>query len=296
MELPNFLNELDGNKEASANPNPEPGHAGKGNKSRGWRPGSGATAESAEPAGRAEGEKTAVRVDADPVAAAQWAFRKAYPGGALDEDAAAHVRAAHASIKPVATAFRRHGSSIVRSEEAMRRALARSYQVAEALRDQPAVLNALLEERRIKATKPIRDNIFLATLRLVCPEVAPDTANRWASALAYAAANNCSFETVPEFLRNTGIREAADSWAELRRAAKSPSRKTVAKADPMERLRENSSDIELPDDLLDPSTSCGPFLVIGDRIHNRLVALATITDSRIVEAAIRHAARPKKNP
>ncbi|MDX9862621.1 MAG: hypothetical protein RBS99_17070, partial [Rhodospirillales bacterium] len=58
MELLNFLNELDGDKEASADPAPEPGHAGKGKKSRSRRPGSGASAESAEPSGRAEGEKT----------------------------------------------------------------------------------------------------------------------------------------------------------------------------------------------------------------------------------------------
>jgi len=292
MELPNFLNELDGNKEASANPNPEPGHAGKGKKSRGWRPGSGATAECAEPAGRAEGEKTAVRVDADPVAAAQWAFRKAYPDGALDEDAAAHVRAARASLKPVAAAFKRHGASIMRSEDAMRRALAWSYGLAEALRDQPATVNALLEEKRIKATKPVRDNIFLATLKLVCPETAPDTANRWASALAYAAANGCAAEAVPQFLKKTGIREAADQWVEIRRAARPASiRAAKPEPDPIADLRERSYGVLLPGDLPMPQDPEGPFLVIAERTAEGVVVHAVIIETKLLLMAARIARR-----
>jgi hypothetical protein len=289
MELLNFLNELDGDKEASADPAPEPGHAGKGKKSRSRRPGSGASAESAEPSGRAEGEKTAVRVDADPTAAASWAFRKAYPEGALDEGAAAHVRAARASLKPVAAAFKRHGASIMRSEDAMRRALAWSYGLAEALRDQPATVNALLEEKRIKATKPVRDNIFLATLKLVCPEAPPDTANRWASALAYAAANGCVADDLPAFLRKTGIREAADRWGEMRRAAKPVAEKPPRAESDVEILRGNSLGISLPHDFATPSR--GLFLLIAESREGGAVGHALVTDKFLVARAVRHSAK-----
>jgi len=295
MELPNFLKELDENQEASAvsPPGSEPSGAGKSKRSRRSQASSGAIADSEEPTCGAAFEERGAADHA--AAAAGWAFREAYPEGVLSEEAVAHVRAAKASLKPVAAAFKRHGASTERAEESVRRALARSYACAEALRDQPRVVNILLEEKRIKRTKPVRDNRFLAIIKIANPETAPDTVSRWASALAYAAASGCVEEDLPGFLRKTGIREAADRWVEIRRAAKPPSTKTVAKADPMENLRKNSPGIELPCDLLSPAASRGPFLVIADRIDNHLVALATITDTRIVETAIRHAAKPKES-
>ena len=84
----------------------------------------------------------------------------------------------------------------------------------------------------------VRQNVFLAVLKLANPKAAPDTLTRWAGALAFAAANGCQPEGVPAFLRTTGIRERytqpASAFGAIRRRV-NRARRTVG--EPVIRFR-----------------------------------------------------------
>lgn len=287
MELLNFLNQLDENQEASAAAAPAPGSKPTKTCKKAGRSHAG-------PEAAADREGRAGSVDAEEAAAddlgdaASWDFREAFPEGVLNKEAVARIRAAKASLKPVAAAFKRHGASTIRAEEVMRRALARSYACAEALRDHPRVMNILLEEKRIKRTKPVRDNRFLAIIKIANPEAAPDTVSRWAGALACAVANNCTPELVPTFLQKMGIREAADRWAEIRRVSRPFSRKpTAPKQHPIDALRATSLGISLPAAFPLPSDNHGLLLLVVECTDEAMVAHGASNNPVLLDKAIK---------
>lgn len=237
----------------------------------------------------------------DPVTAA-WSHGDEFAEGALDEEAIAKVRDAKAVLRLVARAFQRHGQAIGRSQESLRQALARSLAWALEMRDRPEVINAMLVERRIKNSKPLRENVFLAAVRLASPDDPLDAQTRWAGALAYGAASGCNAGTIVGFLRDNGIREAADAWTESRRAGtRNADRPKPAKPHPLDLLRSSLIAVPLPADCPAPGTEEGPFLVVAERMPDGgLVAYAALADNRLVtmaaKAALAAAATEKQAP
>jgi hypothetical protein len=219
----------------------------------------------------------------DPAAAA-WNHGDEFAEGVLEEEAIAKIRDAKAALRPVAKAFRRYGQAIGRSQESLRQALARSFAWALEMRDRPEVINALLTEKRIKSSKPLRENVFLAAVRLANPGEPLDAQTRWAGALAYGAANGCNAGTIVDFLRGNGIREAADAWTECRRAGKrNADRPKPAKPRPLDLLRFSLIAVPLPADCPAPDGDEGPFLVVAERLPDGgLVAYAALADDRLV--------------
>jgi len=269
---------------------PSQNHSARARKPRGSRGGDQTSTAVSGNAGAARSERKQDNGIVDPDAAG-WAHRESYPEGRLGAEAAARIRAAKASLRSVSRAFGRHACAIGRSEESLRRALGRSYALGQSFRDQPELINGLLEDKRIKITKPIRENVFLAVLRVANPGAAPDTVTRWAGALACAAANNCTTENIPAFVRATGIREAADRWAEIRRAARPrPGKPAAPKPDPVETLRQHSLGVRLTGDLPVPEGIEGPFILVVEPSADGVVALGTVIEPRLVSTAVRRAA------
>lgn len=223
--------------------------------------------------------------DDDPAAAA-WDHKNEFAEGTLGNDAREKVRTATHALRPIMRAFERHELSIGRSQESLRKALARTYVWATALRGEPEVINALLAERRIRNSKPLRDNVFLAAVRLACPAEAVDTVTRWAGALAFGAASGCAPEEIAKFLRNRGIREAADGWTELRRSGKRQGdRPKAAKPHPFDLMRSTLRAFALPDDPVLADVGNGPFLIIAERRQDGVVGYAALKDERLTRMA-----------
>lgn len=236
------------------------------------------------------GENGAGQPAFDPAAAA-WSHADEFAEGKFGEEAITSIREAKAALRPIARAFDRHGQAIGRSQESLRRALARSFAWALEMRDRPEVINALLADRRIKNTKPLRDNLFLAAVRLASPDEPLDSQTRWAGALAFGAASGFSPDTISGFLRDNGIREAADAWTELRRAGKrNTDRPKSAKPHLLDQLRSTLSPVPLPADCPAPDFGEGPFLIIAEKTADGgLVAYAALADDRLVTMAAKAA-------
>lgn len=221
------------------------------------------------------------------LAAAAWNHRSQFAEGRPGGEARARMTAANAALRPIASAFERHEESIGRSQKSLRKALARSYGWALEMRDQPEVINALLAEKRIRNAKPLRDNVFLAAVKLANPGATPDGLTRWAGALAFAAVHRRKADDVAEFLHTVGIREAADGWTEIRRAGKPGKKRPHApKPTPLDELRSSVVPVLLPDNCPGPGSEAGPFLLIAERTEDgRLVAYAALKDERMVMTA-----------
>lgn len=237
------------------------------------------------PASEHAGEEEPVQPAIDP-AAASWNHRGGLAEGLLGDVDLDRIRGAKAGLRAAVRAFARHEGSIGRSQESLRKALARSYGWGLQMRDQPDVINALLAEKRIRNTKPVRDNLFLAAVKLASPGETADAQTRWAGALAFAAVHQRKSDDVAEFLRTTGIREAADGWTEIRRAGKPKKAPSGAKPDPLDVLRSTLRPISLPDNCPSPGSDVGPFLLIAERAEDgRLIGYAALRDERLTTAA-----------
>lgn len=229
----------------------------------------------------------AATVNAD---AAAWDAKREFPEGDLDAEARKQIREAIASLKPVKAAIHGYETSLGRSEDALRRVLAKIYRWGIEYRDQPEVVNGLLEKHRIKPTAPVRANVFLALSKVTRPHETADTHSRQAGALGYLAAQGCTVDEVPAFLKTHGIRECADAWTEIRKRAKRTAARPQ-KPDPIDVLRAGASAVVLPDDTPTPADHDGPFLVIAERSADGLIALGSVSEPRIVAGAVKRAAR-----
>ncbi len=223
----------------------------------------------------------------DPAIAA-WAAGKEFPEGELSEEASDEVGRAWLALRTARAAFRRHERAIGRSSASLRFALACAFAWAKTMQEKPEVLRATLERARIKATKPVRENVFLATIKLAHPQESADSHSRWAHALAWCAAQGCTALEVPEVLERTGIREAADAWQKQRAASKKKDQ--TAKPDPIELVRSTFSKVSLAETCPKPCED-GPFLIVAETIKGKVVAYAHLADEKLVAAAFRRAVR-----
>lgn len=247
----------------------------------------------------AAAEATATTRDpspADPakadIDALAWNAGSEFPEGELDGAARAAVRDAKGALRPVRTAFRQHDVLENRSHTALYRALGKVAECAWRLRHRPEALNVLLAERRIKANQAMRENVCFAVLKAAGLEVEPSDLTRWSAATAYFLAQGLPPGEIPGRLAETGLRNAADAWADLRAKARSSKPKPAKppRPDPVDQLKAAVDAVVLPDPAPRPPEGTeGPFLVIAEWSSDGIVALGTVTDPRIVADAIRRA-------
>ena len=226
--------------------------------------------------------------------AANWDHREAYPEGGLSEEARAAIRAAKTALRPVSRAYGRHEHALDRSQASLCKALARTFAWGLEHKDSPEVINELLTKHRIKITKPVRDNVYLAAIKLANPDATADALTRWSGALAYCAAAGCPADRVETYLSENGIRESADKWSEIRRSGKGNARKKrEPKIDPLEELRKHSLGISLPTDIPLAEDAAGPLLLVADKAEHGLIVHACVTDESLIKSAIRNAIRTR---
>ncbi len=241
-----------------------------------------------EPAeGRIEAPSQTVGSNLDPDAAA-WAAQNEYPEGDLSPEARAEIRGALNAFRPIRAAVGRYRTAVGRGDESLRQLLARVFAWGAEHRARPELVNGLLERHRVKATAAVRGNIFLAALKLTHAEEKPDVISRWAASLAFCAARGCPAERVADFLKTHGVREAADSWKEIRNSAK-PRKPLAAPPDPIEALRAASVGLTILPDCPVRSDAEGPFILLVEPSADGLSVLGMVSEQRIISSAIRHA-------
>lgn len=228
----------------------------------------------------------------DPVDIIDWNTRARIPDGQLDLQDRERLREQKKRARTVSRAFARSETTLGRSHDQVRKALAALYLFALELRDHPELVREIMRERRISATPAVRRNIFLAATKICLTQTAADTQNRYAGALAYCADQGRKSDEVPAFLKETGIRASADAWKEIRLSKRTETKKQQPpKPDPIADLRARSVAIPLPKDCPAPGKVNQPFLLVAEHTDGGVVAYQAVSDARVVLTAIRTALR-----